>query len=262
MDLGVEGKVALVQGATRGLGRAVAHELSREGCLVSICGREAQKTRAAAEEIEKATGNAVLGVAADVTDPKAVRAHVAATVERFGAPSIVVCNAGGPPRKRFEETTPEDWAKAVDANFLSAVETCRIVLPHLKRAGWGRILLVTSISVKQPIEGLILSNAARAGATGFAKSLASEVGMYGITVNCLCPGVTRTARLDALVAAAMAEGKTEKEALDAMSAGVPVGRVGTPEEFAAVAAFLCSTRASYVTGSSIAIDGGAYRGLL
>ncbi len=262
MDLGLAGKVALVQGASAGLGRAVARELSREGCLVSLCSRDAGRARTAAEEIERETGRTVAGFACDVRDTTALARHVEATVERFGGLHVLLCNAGGPPRKRFEETTPEEWNDAVRANFLSVVDTCRLVVPHMRKAGWGRILIVTSIAVKQPIDGLVLSNATRAGATGFAKSLANEVGKDGITVNCLCPGVTRTGRLDSLVAAAKAQGQTEVQALESLSSGVPVGRVGTPEEFAAVAAFLASERASYVTGTSIAIDGGAARGLL
>jgi 3-oxoacyl-[acyl-carrier protein] reductase len=262
LDLGLSGKITVVQAASRGLGRAIARELAAEGAHVAICARGAEALLEAAAAIRDETGAEVLAVPADVTVAAERNAFFERVEAELGPPSILVCNAGGPPPRGFDQTTPEDWNAAIAANFLSAVESCRRLLPAMRAARFGRIVLVTSLSVKQPIPGLILSNAARAGVTGFAKTLAGEVAGEGITVNCACPGTHRTARVTGVLDSRASRGADRAELERSMVAGIPVGRIGEPAEFAAAVAFLCSERASFITGVSLAVDGGAHRGLL
>jgi 3-oxoacyl-[acyl-carrier protein] reductase len=261
MDLGLAGRVAVVQAASRGLGRAIALELAREGARVALCARGRDALERTARELRATTGAELFAAPADVSRPTERAAFFDAVERTLGPPAILVCNAGGPPPGAFEATTPEAWQQALATNLLSAVESCRRVLPAMRAARWGRIVLVTSLAVKQPLPGLMLSNAARAGATGFAKSLANEVAADGVTVNCVCPGTHRTDRIRALLDAGPEPGgraRLERELL----ASIPLGRMGEPEELAAAVAFLCSARASFVTGISLAVDGGASRSLL
>ena len=262
MDLGLKDKVALVAASSQGLGRAVAEELAAEGASLVLCGRNAQTLDEAAAAIAERSNTRVLAVPADVTNTDDIKRLVDAGIERFGRIDILVTNAGGPPAGRFDQLTREQWEQGIRLTLLSAVELTRLVLPGMKERRWGRILNITSIAVKQPVENLLLSNSLRAGLTGFARTLANEVAADGITVNNVLPGYTRTERLDEL-AEMMAEkqgispgefrGKWEKE--------IPMGRLGEPREFAAVVAFLASERASYVTGTSIQVDGGWIKSL-
>jgi len=263
MDLGLKDKVALVAASSQGLGRAVAEELAAEGASLVLCARDSQTLDQTAAAIAEQTNTRVLAVPADVTVIDDIKRVVDAGIERFGRIDILVTNAGGPPAGRFEQLTREQWEQAIRLTLLSAVELTRQVLPGMKERRWGRILNITSIAVKQPVENLLLSNSLRAGLTGFARTLANEVAADGITVNNVLPGYTRTERLDEL-AEMMAEkqgispnefrGKWEKE--------IPMGRLGEPREFAAVVAFLASERASYITGTSIQVDGGWIKSLL
>jgi 3-oxoacyl-[acyl-carrier protein] reductase len=263
MDFGLKDKVALVAASSQGLGRAVAEELAAEGASLVLCARDSQMLDQAAAGIAERSNTRVLAVPADVTVIDDIKRVVDAGIERFGRIDILVTNAGGPPAGRFEQLTREQWEQAIRLTLLSAVELTRQVLPGMKERRWGRILNITSIAVKQPVENLLLSNSLRAGLTGFARTLANEVAADGITVNNVLPGYTRTERLDEL-AQMMAEkqgispsefrGKWEKE--------IPMGRLGEPREFAAVVAFLASERASYVTGTSIQVDGGWIKSLL
>jgi 3-oxoacyl-[acyl-carrier protein] reductase len=263
MDFGLKDKVALVAASSQGLGRAVAEELAAEGASLVLCARDSQMLDQAAAAIAERSNTRVLAVPADVTVIDDIKRVVDAGIERFGRIDILVTNAGGPPAGRFEQLTREQWEQAIRLTLLSAVELTRQVLPGMKERRWGRILNITSIAVKQPVENLLLSNSLRAGLTGFARTLANEVAADGITVNNVLPGYTRTERLDEL-AQMMAEkqgispsefrGKWEKE--------IPMGRLGEPREFAAVVAFLASERASYVTGTSIQVDGGWIKSLL
>jgi len=262
MDLGLRGRVAFVAAASQGLGRAIADEFAREGARVAVCARSARIHEVAAA-IAAAHGAETLGVVADVSVPADVERAIAATVARFGPVEVLVTNAGGPPPGPFESHSSEAWGKAVALNLDSVVNLVRAVLPGMKARQWGRILNVTSIAVKQPVDGLILSNAVRAAVTGFARTLANEVAPFHITVNNLMPGFTRTERLDALAAHnAQARGTTVAEAFGTWEQQIPMRRVGEPAEFAALAAFLASTRASYITAQSIAVDGGWIRSLL
>jgi 3-oxoacyl-[acyl-carrier protein] reductase len=263
MDLGIEGRTALVAASSKGLGRAIAEELAAEGCNLVLCARSEGDLRGAAEAIRQDTDRAVEAVAVDLTDPAGVDQVVAAGLSRFGTIDILVTNTGGPPAGPFEAHAPEVWDQAVAQNLGSVLNLCRAVLPGMRERGWGRILNVTSIAVKQPVDGLILSNSIRAAVTGFARTLANEVAGDGITVNNVMPGYTRTERLDVLAGRlAESDGGDPAEVFDRWGAEIPMGRVGEPRELAAMAAFLVSERASYVTGQSVAVDGGWIRSLL
>jgi len=261
MDLGLKDRVALVAASSQGIGKAVAMALAREGTKLAICARTASAISAAADEIRAATGVEVLAGPADVADPDAVRRLVAETIERFGRIDVCVTNAGGPPSKTFAETTAEDWASAVNLNLLTTVYFAREVLPVMQRQRWGRFLTITSVSVKQPIDGLVLSNSVRSAVSGLVKSLANEYGQYNVLVNNICPGYTRTERLTGLSARlAQSNDVTVEEIQRRWTSQIPLGRLAEVEEFAGVVAFLASERGSYITGASIAVDGGWLKG--
>jgi len=262
MDLGLRGRTAIVAASSQGLGKAVALGLAREGARVAMCARTEAALAAAAGEIRRETGADVLARPADVTDYEQVRRLVEETAARWGGVDICVANAGGPPSKSFAETTVEDWRAAVDLNLLSTVYFAREVLPIMQRQRWGRFIAITSMTVKQPAEGLILSNSVRAAVSGLVKSLANEYGPYNVLVNNVCPGRTATARLSALAArTAAAEGVTREEIEDRWGREVPLRRLGLPEEFANLVVFLASGRAAYINGVSIAVDGGLVKGI-
>jgi len=244
MDLGIKGRVALVQGASAGLGRAIARQLVEEGCRVAICSRDAAKIERARAEI-----GAELAVACDLAEPGAARSLAQEVEAKLGPCDILVHNTGGPPKVPFAEVTTAQWQDGFASLWMSAVDSIQGALPSMKARGWGRILLVTSVAAREPLPGLTISNGFRAGLLGLAKSLSNEVAGQGITVNCLLPGYTDTERLRDL-----------KVSYDAIGATVPAGRVGKPEEFAALAAFLASERAAYISGQAVACDGGLLRG--
>jgi 3-oxoacyl-[acyl-carrier protein] reductase len=265
VDLGLKGRVAIVAAASKGLGRAAAEELAREGAQVAICSRNAADLAQAAAHIQSATPGSpeVFHQSVDVGDSASVTNFVDAVAQKFGRIDICVTNTGGPPSKLFEATTDEDWSTWTDQLLMSTVYFARAVLPRMKQQQWGRFLTITSYSVKQPVEGLLLSNSLRAGVTGVVRTLANEYGQYGITVNNICPGYTRTDRLDDLAAmmAARSGGSTE-DVFAGWKKIIPAGRLGRPEEFAAAVAFLASERASYINGVSLTVDGGTTRSLL
>ena len=261
MDLGLRDRVALVAASSQGMGKAVAMTLAREGAKLGICARTASAIAAAADEIRAATGAEVLALPADVTNYDAVRRFVAETVARFGRIDICVTNAGGPPSKKFGDTTVHDWGAAVNLNLMSTVFFAREVLPLMQKQRWGRFLTITSVSVKQPIDGLVLSNSVRSAVSGLVKSLSNEYGPYNVLVNNICPGYTRTERLSGLSAQlAQSGGVTVEQIQQRWTSQIPLGRLGEAEEFAGVVAFLASERASYITGASIAVDGGWVKG--
>lgn len=262
MDLGLKNRVAMVAASSRGLGKAVALGLATEGAKLALCARTAKVLEATADEIRKATGAEVLARPADVTNYEQVKAFVKETVERFGGVDICVTNAGGPPTKNFAATTVEDWQAGVNLNLMSTLYFAREVLPLMQKQKWGRLIAITSVSVKQPIDNLILSNAVRSAVSGLVKSLSNEYAASNVLVNSVCPGFTQTARLEELAAKrAAAEGVEVRVMLERMAEQVPLKRLGKPEEFANVVVFLASERASYVTGQSIAIDGGFVKGI-
>ncbi|MGH9747821.1 MAG: SDR family oxidoreductase [Candidatus Acidiferrales bacterium] len=263
MNLGLKGRVAIVAAASKGLGRAVAEEFAREGCQIAICARTAEELERTSREIEKASGGSVFRQAFDVTNFEAVSSFVDAVETRFGRIDICVTNAGGPPAKKFLDITLEEWRAAVDLTLLSTVYFAREVLPRMQKNRWGRLLTITSVTVKQPIGGLLLSNSLRAAVTGLAKTLANEFGPSGITVNNVCPGYTLTERLDELAEKqAQMEGVSREQIFAAWSSEIPIGRLARPAEFAALVAFLASERASSINGTTIAVDGGWVKGLL
>lgn len=263
MDLGIKGKVALVGGSSRGLGRAAAQTLSAEGCAVVVCGRDGRSVDHARDEIADTTGGDVLGVAADLSSAPGVDQLIRTTLDRFGRIDILVTNTGGPPAGPFESHSPDTWRNAVAQNLESVLNLCRAVLPDMKARQWGRIINITSIAVKQPVEGLILSNSVRAAVTGFARTLANEVAPDGVTVNNVMPGYTRTERLVHLAEHnAEQRGTDVDEAYAQWEREIPMQRLGEPDELAALIAFLASKRAAYITGTSIPVDGGWIRSLL
>jgi 3-oxoacyl-[acyl-carrier protein] reductase len=262
MDLGINGRVALVAASSQGIGLATAEAFAAEGCRVAMCARSQQTLYSAAEKIHNKYGGEVFGEAFDVTDASAVSRFVAAVAAKFGSVDICVTNAGGPPAKGFLAASLADWQKAVDANFLSTVYFAREVIPHMQRKKWGRIITITSITTKQPVADLVLSNAVRAAVVGLVKSLANEFGKDGILVNNVGPGFTATDRLKELAKArSAASGKPEQEFLDAWAADAPVKRLGDPRELADTIVWLASERASYITGQTVLVDGGMYKGL-
>lgn len=262
MDLGIRGRVALVAASSRGLGRASAEALAAEGADLVLCARGAEALAETADAIRRAHGVRVAHVAADVADPAGV-AQVLAAAESLGPVDILVTNAGGPPAGPFEAHDDAAWAEAVRVNLASVVGLTRGVLPAMKARRWGRIVNVTSIAVKQPVDGLILSNSVRAAVTGFARTLANEVAPFGVTVNNVMPGYTRTDRVDQLARAnAARKGTDAAEEFAAWERQIPMARLGEPAEFGAMVAFLCSRLASYTTGASIPVDGGWIRGLV
>ncbi|MGC8874385.1 MAG: SDR family oxidoreductase [Chloroflexia bacterium] len=262
MDLGLRGRVALVAAASRGLGKAVAMELAREGADVAICARGKEQLRRTAEEIAAETGARLLAIAADVTVARDVTNLVTTVVEQFGRLDILVNNAGGPPPGPFLSFSDDDWRRAVELNLISTVRLTRAAVPIMRANHWGRIINITSVAVKQPIPDLVLSNAARSAVIGLAKTLALELAPDGITVNSVCPGFTLTERVQQLAESlAEREGKTVAEVLAGYERQIPMGRMGRPEELAALVAFLASERAAYITGTAIQVDGGYVRGI-
>jgi 3-oxoacyl-[acyl-carrier protein] reductase len=265
MDLGLTGKRALVTAASKGLGLATARELLREGARVAINSHDQANLDHAIVRLREDVGvdAPVTAHAADLTDPAQVADLVATAVEAHGGLDILVTNNGGPPGGIFETTDPDAWSRAVDLTLLSAVNLVRAALPHLKTSEAASVLTVTSLSVKQPIAGLHLSNVLRPAVVGLTKALSRELGPAGVRANSILPGWTATERVDEILAMrASASGKTPAQEAASITSGVPLGRMATPEEFGRVAAFMVSPAASYLSGAMIQLDGGAYAGLL
>ncbi len=264
MDLGLREKIAIVMAASKGLGRASAEALAAEGARVTIGARDAETLEQTAQEIQQATGSRVLAVPVDVTRAEDLDAIVAATVREFGRIDVLVNNAGGPKPGTFEALGDEYWQAAFELNLLSTVRVIRLVLPHMRKTGSGRIINIVSTSVKQPIDGLLLSNSVRAGVIGLAKTLSVELAPDNITVNNVCPGRILTDRLRQLyrIDERVQLGTSEEAILREMAQGIPMGRIGNPEDLGAFVAFLSSRQAAYITGTTTQIDGGLVRAML
>lgn len=265
MDLGLSGKVAIVAASSSGLGKATALTFAREGALVTVNGRDAESLSRAADEIREETGADVLEVVADLRDPDAARHLVVTTVAARGGLDLVVCNAGGPPPGTFADLVDKGdapWLDAVELNLMSTIRLSRAAIPHLVARGGGSITNIVSVSVKQPIPYLVLSNTARTAVIGFAKSLAGELAPQGIRVNNVLPGSILTNRVRSIAAPkAEATGRSMDDIIREEGAQIPMGRHGTPQEFANAVVFLASPAASYITGVSLLVDGGVYKGL-
>lgn len=262
MDLVLKDRVALVAASSQGIGLATAEAFAAEGCRVAMCARNDDRLQVQADAIRKKYGVEVFAAALDVSDSASVSRFVSDVDARFGSIDICVTNAGGPPAKGFLACTFDDWQRALESNFLSTVYFAREVIPHMQRKHWGRIITITSITTKQPVADLVLSNAVRAAVVGLVKSLANEFGKAGILVNNVGPGFTATERLKQLARArAAASGKTEQDLFDGWAADAPLKRLGDPREVAETIVWLASERASYVTGQTILVDGGLYKGL-
>ena len=252
MDLGIQNRVALVLASSKGLGKAVAMELVKEGAKVIICGTDASALAATEAEMKAIAPNNVLALICDITDENQRKILVEESVKAFGNIEILVTNTGGPAAGAFEQFNLADWKHIYNLLFLSAVDVIQQVLPGMKQNGFGRILTITSVAVKQPADNLISSNAVRTSLLGLVKSLSNEVGVFGITVNNIMPGYTSTNRLETLI--------EKNPKVNEVKETIPMKRFGTTEEFAAAAAFLVSARASYITGQSLAVDGGWIKG--
>ncbi|MGH9347553.1 MAG: SDR family oxidoreductase [Vicinamibacterales bacterium] len=263
MDLGLRGKVAAVYGASRGLGRAAAEALAAEGARVAIVARHEPTLAAAAAAIARATGTDVVPVVCDVSQALEARRSVRDVARHFGGLDILVNNSGGPKAGGFDALTEDDFAHAVELLFMSVVRTCLEAVPLMRSRGGGRIINITSITVKQPVDNLLLSNAVRPAVVGFSRSLATELAAERITVNCVAPGYTRTERVIELNEAAAAREQTTRDAVEQrLVASIPMKRLGEPHELAALIAFLASERAAYITGTTLQVDGGYIRSLM
>jgi 3-oxoacyl-[acyl-carrier protein] reductase len=262
METGLKDRVVIVAASSQGLGRAIAEAFAAEGAKLAMCSRNAEKVRAAAESIRHQYKVETMAEAVDVAHADAIGVFVQAVAERFGRIDVCVTNAGGPPAGGFSKVSAEDWQRAVQLNLLSVVHFAREVIPHMQRNRWGRIITLTSVSVKQPIPDLVLSNAVRTGVTGLVRSLANEYGRDGILVNNVGPGFTATERLQELAAArAKAGDVSEQQIFDGWAASTAIGRVAQPREVADAVLFLASERASAITGQTLLVDGGSYKGL-
>ena len=246
MNLGIAGKTALVTGASKGIGYAVAQGLAAEGARVIISARGEKRLAEAVEEL-RVGGAEVAGVSADVSKPESIENLLAATRARFGPPDILISNAGGPPTGKATDLADDAWSKGYDLTLMANVRLAKAVLPHMQAQAWGRIINITSVSIKQPVPNLTLSNAFRAAVTGFAKTLSSEVAASGVTINNVGPGYTATERIQDLF---------DEDAAQDFIKTIPAGRFGEPEEIAAAAVFLASQQAAYITGQTIIVDGG------
>ncbi len=263
MDLGIKDRVAIVAASSKGLGRATALGLAKEGVKLTICARDRDTLFKTADNIIAKTSADVLPIVCDVSKPDEINNVVKETIKKYDKVDILINNAGGPPTGNFLDFSLEDWQRAIELNLFSTITFCNEVIPHMKENKWGRIVNITSYAVKQPVAGLLLSNTVRAGIIGLAKTLSNEFGSYNILVNNICPGRIFTDRITFLANdRAEKEGKSFDEIINTMGLDVPVGRIGRPEELADLAVFLASERASYITGTTIQVDGGLTKGLL
>ncbi|MCK5147377.1 SDR family oxidoreductase [bacterium] len=263
MDLGLKDRVALVTASSKGLGRAVAWSLAREGTKLVICSRNKDILEKTADDIFLGTGVSVFPLAVDLSEADQVEWLMDETLDLFGRVDILVTNAGGPKPGNFTDLEEADWMHAIQLNLMSVVRLCRAVIPSMKKNNWGRIINLASVSVKQPIDNLFLSNTIRPGVIGLTKSLSQELARYNILVNAVCPGYILTDRVEQLLEAKSKQtGQSTEELKTARIADIPLGRIGDPGELANMVAFLASDRASYITGTTIPVDGGMIKGLM
>lgn len=262
MELGLKGRIAIVTGSSQGIGKAIAYGLAKEGAKITICARNEDDLKVAAEEIASSTGAEVLPVKTDLSKKEEIKSLVNATVKKFGKVDILVNNTGGPLSMLFMDTSEEDWLETVNSLLMSVVNCCIGVIPYMKKNKWGRIINMTSFAAKQPAERLVLSNTIRAGILGLTKTLANKLAEYGILVNAACPGWTLTERVKELAMfTAEKTGKTAEAVIAEWANSIPLKRMAQPEEIANLVVFLTSEKASYITGSVMQVDGGLIKSL-
>lgn len=262
MHYGLKGKTAVVFAASKGLGKATAITLAKEGCNLAICSRDRSNIETAAREIQSVTKQKIVTAVVDVEDGSQIKAFIKKAQSEWGRIDILVNNAGGPPVKTFEETDDQEWEKYFNITFMSVVRAVREVMPVMKKNGWGRIINITSLSVKEPLPGLVYSNALRMAVVGLAKTLSRELGPYGITIHNVAPGFHQTDGLERIVKKRMENGEKRADIYEAWKQSVPLRRIGAPEDLAALIAFLASEQSAYMTGTTIQVDGGRFAGAM
>ena len=262
MDLGLKGKVALVAASSRGLGKAIAWGLAKEGAKLVICARNKEDLEKTADDIFLATGVSIFPLAVDLSESDQIRWLIDETTDLFGRIDILVTNNGGPPPGNFKDVGEDDWMKAVQMTLMSAVRLTRAVLPGMRKQKWGRIIHMTSMTARQPIDGLLLSNVIRPGLLGLTRSMVKELATDNILVNAVCPGWIETERVQEII---KANAKKKKTSIDhetgQITDQIPMGRLGKPEEVSDLVVYLASERSSYITGSTILVDGGFVKGI-
>ena len=260
MDLSIKGKNAIVCASSQGLGKSAAVDLAKEGVNLAICSRNKDKINLVKEEIEQIADVKVVAIEADLSSEKDINALFQEAKKELKAVDILINNNGGPPPSTFEELTDEDWQRTFNSTMMSAIRLSKLVLPDMKKNKWGRIINISSVSVKTPVNGLFLSNSIRMGVLGWAKALSDEVAPHGITVNSVCPGTTKTERIDQILnAQSESSGKDKSEIEEAMANSIPMLRIGEATDLSALITFLASEKASYMTGLAVQVDGGSAR---
>ena len=263
MNLGLKNKVAIITGASKGIGKAIATNFAEEKAKITICSRNINNLRKTAETIEEKTGAIILPIQTNLEKHEDIQKMVDETLKKFGRIDILINNTGGPPPIKFIDTTEKYWQKAVNQLLMSTINCCYEVIPIMKKQGWGRIINMTSIAAKQPIDNLILSNSIRSGIHGLTKTLSNELAEYGITVNAVCPGYTLTERIiDLAKANALTSGKKYKDIIKKWEEQIPIGRLGTTDEIANLVLFYASEKASYITGNITQVDGGYNKSII
>ena len=260
MDLSIKGKNAIVCASSQGLGKSAAIDLAKEGVNLVICSRNKDKINLVKEEIEQTSDVKVVAIEADLSSEKDISALFQEAKKELKTIDILINNNGGPPPSTFEELTDEDWQKTFNSTMMSAIRLSKLVLPDMKKNKWGRIINISSVSVKTPVNGLFLSNSIRMGVLGWAKALSDEVAPHGITVNSVCPGTTKTERIEQILnAQSESSGKDKSEIEEAMANSIPMLRIGEASDLSALITFLASEKARYMTGLAVQVDGGSAR---
>jgi 3-oxoacyl-[acyl-carrier protein] reductase len=262
MDLKLTNKSVVVLAASKGLGLAAALSLAAEGCKVAVCARNENRLKKAADEISQKTGAEVFYQSVDVSKKEDLQSFIETVAEKWAGIDILVTNAGGPPVKTFVETSDEEWHYWYDVTYMSVVRSIKAALPYMLKKRWGRIINITSISVKAPVEGLVYSNALRLAVVGLAKTLSMELGRENITVNNVAPGYHLTDALERIVKKKVEQGVDRQVVINQMAEKTALGRIGMPDDLAGLITFLASDRAAYISGTTIQVDGGMYRGIL
>jgi len=260
MDLSIKGKNAIVCASSQGLGKSAAIDLAKEGVNLAICSRSKDKINLVKNEIEEISDVKVIALEADLSSIEDINTLFKEAKKELKTIDILINNNGGPPPSTFEQLADEDWQKAFNSTMMSAIRLSKLVLPDMKKKKWGRVINISSVSVKMPVEGLFLSNSLRMGVLGWAKALSDEVAPFGITINTVCPGTTKTERIDQILdARSKSTGKDKKDLEEAIAQNIPMLRIGEATDLSALITFLASEKANYMTGLAVQVDGGSAR---